>query len=51
MNYHYCTHFESVVGHCKVKQEVPGVVLRCFLNKLYKKHTHTQTQKIQTVYL
>ena len=27
------THFESVIGHCKVEQEVSGVIFG-FLNKL-----------------
>lgn len=30
------THFESVIGHCKVEQEVSGVIFG-FLNKLWKK--------------
>lgn len=33
MNRNASTHFESVVGHCKVEEKVPGVVLWRFLNK------------------
>lgn len=28
------SYFESVVGHCKVEQEVSGIIFRCSLNKL-----------------
>lgn len=29
------SYLESVVGHCKVEQEVPGIILGCFMNKFY----------------
>lgn len=28
------SYFESVVGHCKVEQEVSGIIFGCSLNKL-----------------
>lgn len=35
------SYLESVVGHCKVEQEVPGIILGCFMNKFY-----TEKEKI-----
>lgn len=35
------SYLESVVGHCQVEQEVPGIILGCFVNKFY-----TQKKKI-----
>lgn len=38
------THFESVIGHCKVEQEVSGVIFG-FLNKLWKKKKKSYQNK------
>lgn len=39
------SYLQSVVGHCKVEQEVPGIILGCFMNKFYmeKKKKHLKT--------
>lgn len=29
------SYLESVVGHWQVEQEVPGIILGCFMNKFY----------------
>lgn len=40
------SYLESVVGHCKVEQEVPGIILGCFMNKFYTRGKKKQNKKL-----
>lgn len=39
------SYLESVVGHCQVEQEVPGIVLGCFMNKFYMEKNKKRLKK------